>query len=251
MDWWETERTEIDTFCDKIIKYCPQETGFYDGRLRASELQKICPRYAYYRHFEYRPLKFSKQFIISMWLGTNFHSFLQNNILGPLQILEGWWVKGTERKYGTMPGSDWKYEEERFYDDEMNITGHADGTIQWQGQKINLEIKTTNDWYYQNEKFLDDYLWQANLYMYLKKMEKTLFLIVNVDESIKKRNLVLRGILYPFDREIFEKAHDKAVYIKDAIEQRKVPEGTCVDMNNKKAKKCPFYKECLKLTAKE
>lgn len=246
-EWWEEDKSLEDAFCKKVMKFRPTEDAETSEHFRASGLQKLCPRAAYFNHFEPRPPKFGKPAIFSMFFGTTIHEFLQNRVLGPMGILEGFWERDSERRWGLMPeGPGWSFVESELVDENTHIGGHPDGIVV--GSRL-LEIKVTNNFYYQSEKFLESYKWQANIYMKLTGMKQTLFLIVNLDETVKKRRLVCRAVVYDYDEGVWEQARQKALVILKAIDAEEIPKGSCADLESGRAKKCPFRKECLKVFA--
>lgn len=127
-----------------------QETDY----LRASSIHNICPRQFVLNYWlPKKNTQFTGGFAnMATTLGTLFHEYMQNVVLGPLGILKGNWlsvrpgetVKNYIRKetntfhpdpekaiyeYQAQLPLTWHFEENILWDEEHRISGHNDGIV--------------------------------------------------------------------------------------------------------------------------
>jgi hypothetical protein len=114
--------------------------------LRASGLFSVCPREFILNYWNPQPNRefdYKAQFMMST--GTHLHSYLQNQVLGPMGVLFGQWKHtGTSGivKEGFHPDPfrdleravkgwplEWHYVEPKVWDETHRISGHVDGVI--------------------------------------------------------------------------------------------------------------------------
>ena len=113
--------------------------------LRASGMFFLCPREFVINYWNPTPNRdFDGVSIFRMAMGSWFHSYFQNCVLGPMCILRGTWknvengslwggyhpnpVEAVDRLMSGQPVQ-WEYVEYALYDPQHRIKGHSDGVV--------------------------------------------------------------------------------------------------------------------------
>ena len=151
-------------------------------------------------HFDWTQGAFSAQTLRIFDNGHSVHARLQDTIAhmgdwskGQISLV-GKWKCGCGHKVGGDSKSQWKpkpdkcpscgrvgkweYREVGLSDQEHSIVGRTDGVINWRGEEWLLEIKSMSP--FQFPKMTEPpqaYLVQANLYMFMSKIKKMLFIV--------------------------------------------------------------------------
>jgi hypothetical protein len=126
------------------LNSAPPQVGVSDI-LRASGMFFLCPREYVLHYWDPKPTKkFNASAQMRMQVGTDLHTYFQNNVLGPMGILWGEWFNTEEECWheGFHPdpeesiwamqkqvGSPWVFCEETVWDPKSRILGHLDGRV--------------------------------------------------------------------------------------------------------------------------
>ena len=263
-------------FARKEKKPPLQATG---GRyLRASGLPKLCPREEVICSIEHitRPDDVDAGLNLTFLHGTALHWAVQNQLLGPLGCLYGTWkCNDCGRMYGQPMGQtryeDWAipmpttpcttpcrtdgccdstsytYVEASFKDDDLRLTGHADGFLVLPGLPGMgvLEIKSIGARYAREIKVAPqyDHIIQAHAYMlftgfkwgkilYWQKAESGLSCLV--EHHVER------------DEETIRRIQDAIRSTWAGVVLKSPPERICASQDCAKAKSCPVASLCFR-----
>ena len=251
------------------------------GYLRVSQISDLCPRQTTYGKLTPAPpvsgpLNFESEMMMGM--GTLAHSYLQDNVLGPMGVLAGEWVCNDctfswDGFYGSCPEcakrlggklSIPKYREFTVTNEVLGLQGHVDGLIEINRLKAVadglpcpkevkdeeyacLEIKTTNSRAFKivsgSNELPSYYAMQATLYQLLLGVKKTLFWYIDRDR------MGHCSFIYEGDPELEKIAREKIHEVRDALKVGEVlptTTGVCASIKDSRAKKCPFVEDCFK-----
>jgi hypothetical protein len=154
--------------------------------------------------------------------GTWYHVYIQN-ILYRLGILEQAEVPVVNKK---------KY-----------INGKGDGVIKAEvyGERVLLEIKTTNAWNYSKVVFrpFKKHEYQASIYAKELGINKILYFYINKD------NCQTKEFLMDVNGEMITEAYTKIDKIVTSIEEKTTPKRTCANDLVDRAISCPYRTYCF------
>lgn len=296
---WHKDKPKVENFnsVSKAVKLWLDNNPSQSSNLeylRVSGLHGLCPREQVIHYWRPRPNKsFDALSILKMNMGTLFHHYMQNYILGPMQLLYGTWVKEGEYEdeiaKGFHPDPNltlwesvrqheltWKFREETVKDDTYRLIGHHDGEIskdrlKWMNENVKLiktdfkkaceevskipagtlallEMKSTGSFAYEkiteiDSKCIPDYYqMQASTYLWLKKLENTLFLFIDRD------TFAMKCVDYVYKPGWVIEAKRKARIIWESIRDEVLPESmmACGTSMDKRAKSCIHADVCWK-----
>lgn len=271
----------------KAIKLAHKTRKVRKGKpafLRSSQLYDFCPRELVFYGLLYEsevtvaiPSAFSE--VTMMQVGTDAHTYLQDEVLGPMGVLKGdWKCRDCKRiiKDGFYPWicpqcacEKFDYREYKLFDKTYRISGHIDGLVCLNRLKayieeryeeivkgkipedlVHLEIKTCSSRAYsgvaKSKELAIYYKWQGCQYQQMLLDEKkitegrTLFLYMC------RENMALTSFFYHLDKAILQKIRTKAMKVWDGIKNKKLPPiEACASVNCKKAKECEFRDRCF------
>ena len=149
LDYFHEEETKSEPPVSRAIKSFvskwpnqPTDTDI----LRASGMYFLCPREFVLNYWRPQPNKvFDATARVKMHMGTDFHDYMQNRILGPMGVLFGTWVyrynemhtevgfhpdphRAISEMQNQLPLT-WTYKEATVWDEEYRIRGHFDGAV--------------------------------------------------------------------------------------------------------------------------
>lgn len=244
---------------------------------RPSQLHWTCAKQFFFNYYD--PCLFDKQTpenYLATGIGTEIHSVIQNEILGPMGILTGEWEINNagifERYSGTYRNDQPRatYIEPVYRDEKYRLAGKVDGFISLDrlqhlekiqrkikteeelisalaaipfGEPTLCDIKTTKAEYFEEHKrqIPQSYQIQANLYMYLVGVSKMVFFYINKNDGSTFTKE------YHKDPAVLSLALKKITVINNAIVDKKLPEvfNACTSPEDYRAKKCPFKDICF------
>jgi hypothetical protein len=248
--------------------------------LRASGMSFCCPREFVLNYFNPQissGFDFKSQMM--MGIGTFGHSFLQNEVFGPMGVLKGKWKSYvTPTLVHTMDdcfrpeGSGWEYIEPQVWDRHWRVRGHIDGIIstermKWyqdnahlikkrpemvkevfnmpEGPLALLEGKTMGSRVYDRTNVWQDiapyYLMQATIYQKLSGINLTTFYLVSRDTIDSKT------INYVGEEKYWNEAKRAARLAWEGIRDLELPEAgmKCILPKDKRAKECSHSTACF------
>ena len=252
-----------------------QKTIKIPEHFRCSEIYFMCPRQRFFAFYKPKNETMEADKKLAADLGTMFHHYMQNNVIGKMQILWGKWQKNNEEIEGFHPDPEdngWIYKEPKLHNKEYNITGHIDGLISLNrlkfindnknlykyhfkevikeiskieaGELSLLDMKLVSQRNYaaaMNEEIPLYYKYQGNLYMWMLGLKQQYFLYG------ERENFSLMGKIYGFEQAILEEALKKIVitneqFINDIPTNEFRP---CSTPSTPRARKCPYSSECF------
>jgi len=290
----------LDGFAKSVRTYMNAAPNQHTGTdfLRASHMSGLCPREWVLNYWNPKPNRsFDGLSLLKMRMGTDYHFFMQNYVLGPMGVLYGKWMKritdkelvgdgtGMHIHEGFHPDPElaidemnrqleptWVYVEETLWSEKYRIKGHCDGTVSKDrleafagmsklvkeslitackrlhevpaGTMALCELKSGST--YGFEKLTDDksipeyYKIQANIYMWLKGVDRSLFLFTERDQ------FKMKGIVYPFEPRWINDVKRKAKAVWESIRDERLPETAmaCLSPADKRAKSCVHGLQC-------
>ena len=281
----------LDGFAKSVKLYMNAAPDQHTGTdiLRASHMSGLCPREWVLNYWNPKPNRsFDGLSLLKMRMGTDYHFFMQNYVLGPMGVLYGTWKHRTDSIPGTVgfhPDPElaisemnrqleptWVYEEETLWSEKYRIRGHCDGTVSKDrleafagmsklvkedltkackqlheipaGTMALMELKSGSA--YGFEKLTDErsipeyYKIQANIYMWLKGVDRSLFLFTERDQ------FKMKGIVYPYEASWINDVKRKARAVWESIRDEKLPETAmaCLSPADKRAKSCVHALQC-------
>lgn len=267
----------LPDICKGLVSSQQESYESYEKEwIRASQAFNICPRQFVINYWKPAEKKESVDFEsrLRMDIGTYLHSYYQNKILGPAQILYGFWKNGEEIHQGYQPDPHWEYVEATVKDEVLRLSGHVDGIIcgnrieflysklknidfsdkTWRSifdtfdspeDRALFELKTCNNWVMDAlvgpSSIAGYYRLQATIYQKLSGYNKTVFVYLNRD-TLKKRVLVYTG-----EQSLWDDLVKKAEVIWDCIKNRKLPTADlpCKTIKDKRAKQCGASGDCF------
>ena len=128
-------------------------------------------------------------------------------------------------------------------DRKRRISGHADGIIQYKGEKMLLEIKTMNSMSFSKGKIapFDAHKYQTSVYAGVLNLEKVCFIYVAKDTS----EIVVH--IVDVDKRYQKLAFDKIDDVMEAVKEGTELERSCKEATSKDACNCPFRNHCFKI----
>ena len=244
--------------------------------IRASSVGFMCPRewvinyWLPHDYLESKPLSMFERFRMDM--GSAGHDVFQNEILGPMRLLVGNWVKDGEKSWGYWPGKGWRFVEEYAESQELGISGHHDGLLSpnrimdvykaVKARKLESKILSQREapeasamYYLAEFKFVSSevfneintvdqipeyYRGQAAVYQLLFRRPATVFFFVD-RSSLSIRTFFYRGLQQDLDKALF-----KCDLVWRAIRDETLPdaERKCSTPTSSRAKKCTVAEEC-------
>lgn len=247
--------------------------------LRASQAWETCSREVVLRNLLPLPdpvtTKNNVGMVMRMTVGSFLHSFLQNEVLGPMGVLYGRWIRREDQfKEGPVPfiegfyphdGNHWVFVEETVEIAEWRVKGHTDGEICFNrlakfvetGKPVLdpeipldlhlLEIKTTDDAILRDIKareelaLIDQYKCQAALYQFAKKRPSTLFVYID------RKYFQIHCFEYVGEKKYLDHARQKAHECWTLPLEKKLPPrcAECISAVSKRAIECPYSEFCF------
>ena len=237
--------------------------------MRASHLYKLCPREELMVHMQGK----IRTETVSWTTGAVFgyghlaHHWMQNKIFQ--KILQGCWkcddcgrVHGDKLSLIHHPGTckgcgsnRLTYEELYYYEDQLHFGGHPDGFVFDAGEMQLIDFKTARMEGYDGVErwgISAGYVWQANAYMYMTGLSVLRMIYMNKNEPAWKEKIIRR------DEAIIDQIKVRCLDTIYAVEssvksttQVFLPQRTCPDKSEKRAKDCSMCGLCFKLQEQE
>lgn len=214
-------------------------TRRYEGKLRASGMYYLCPRQFVWSHFFPQEESIDLVSGLRMSLGTSLHHIVQNQVLGPAQILEGQW-NASDPCYtyiGLQRHPSHVFIEPRYRCEVTGIEGHSDGILHSdrikdlagidskQSGLILFELKTVGQKGFDALNTVKDippyYKMQAEIYQHLSGLHSTLFWFLG------RESMASKFFIYEYTGEWYKTAIEKAQVVQEAIAEQRLPSMKC------------------------
>ena len=230
-------------------------------RVRASSIEKFCPRFEALRHRDGIHLreKVSGRLNRIFSHGRIFERALRDQVFGPLGILVGAWrCLGCDYEAGepTAKGAISKpesclqcgclsltYVEPFGMAGSSNVGGSGDGFILWKGEKVLLEIKTAKAEIFREVAVkrwpLPDHVSQTQVYLEVFKLKHSLVWYYNKNTSEHLPIWTSKS-----DAKV-QKLLAKGSSLADYFQTRNIPDRLCENATCSRAKECTLRDLCF------
>lgn len=260
----EKENKTLEAHLDRLLTEVEQVPPLtVDSIFRASGLSDMCPRAEVLaaRHNVIRENEIPAARRTAMDLGSVFHDWFRDDVLGPAGLVLGRWkCKHCHFSPDQMDGSfrykqpqaeciqcgkgpSWTFIEEEFFNKEIGLMGHSDGMTTWEGEDWLLEMKTANSNSYRmmtKDGLPQYYIDQSQVYMDMFGHKQALFLIQNKDSGKRATIKVYK------DQERIDYLYGKIRSFRQSMRDGvSLPDRICVADNCPRAEKCQLVSLCF------
>lgn len=238
-----------------------QEPLAPDGTVRASSINRFCPRHEAIRVKEkiVEKREFSAQTARIFAFGRAFEKWLRDTMFGNMGILIGKWMcNRCEFVPGMVDGKglyakpvkccvcgnqSFSFKEVFAKDAASMIGGHNDGFLYWNGEYHILEVKTANDRNYtmaiKSGRPMDDHYAQTQIYMWLHNYSSACVLYYNKNTSQQHVFWVGRNL------EFIKMFRERGYALREFFERDVMPGRICVDNKCPRAMDCALATKCF------
>lgn len=230
-----------------------------DMKMHPSQIAYMCPREEVFKYLlprERTTPKFTWETHLRFMIGTAVHKVWQNELLGPMGVLEGTWeCRCGYKQEGLYPetthreadpicpfdDSEWRYIEPHGTNDDLQIDGKTDGVLVYDEKRRLTDLKTIDNSQFSMLKYPNrKHVTQLMTYMKLFGIEESELIYIDKNSG-KGKPFILR----------FNQAHNfetesKIRQILNCRENKVLPVERVCEVNDcSRAKKCPWVNECF------